>query len=264
MLIKVRLGVLERISIDRVFYYGFFPPVLAVGPISEYEEVKLDDISSSAPKPGDVAIGMVRIFLGLFKVFILSMILTHTAQLAWESEVANPALKWAGIFLYGLFFYFNFSGYSDMSIGAARLMGFKLKENFDNPYYKTNISAFWNSWHMSLTRWVNRYVYVPLGGMRANRQYIAIFATIMAIALWHDIRLPLVFFGIANGLVLVIHRYFDNARRNAKRKLSTNPFINGLKMFAVFAFISTCYPLLTLPLNQVAPFYAQLFGISLT
>ena len=91
------------------------------------------------------------------------------------------------LFVFALYFFFNFSGFSDVAIGSARLYGFRLKPNFDNPYMKTNPQAFWNSWHMSLTRFAQRNVFVPLGGMRPQHQYRAIFATIMVIALWHDL-----------------------------------------------------------------------------
>ena len=79
-----------------------------------------------------------------------------------------------------------------MAIGTARLLGFKLAPNFNNPYLKTNPQDFWNSWHMSLTRFAQRNVFVPMGGMRARTQYPAIVATMMVIALWHDLSIPLV------------------------------------------------------------------------
>ena len=99
---------------------------------------------------------------------------------------------WLELALFAWYFYFNFSGFSDMAIGCARLLGFKLAPNFNNPYMKTNPQDFWNSWHMSLTRFAQRNVFVPMGGMRARTQYPAIVATMMVIALWHGLSIPLV------------------------------------------------------------------------
>ncbi len=103
----------------------------------------------------------------------------------------GPAWEfWFELLRFGLFFYFNFSGFSDIAVGTALLFGFKISPNFNNPYVKTNPQDFWNSWHMSLTKFCQRNVFVPLGGMRRNRQYPAILATIMVIALWHDLTHP--------------------------------------------------------------------------
>ena len=93
-----------------------------------------------------------------------------------------------------------------MAIGSARLLGFRLAPNFNNPYLKTNPQDFWNSWHMSLTRFAQRNVFVPMGGMRARTQYVAIVATMMVIALWHDLSIPLVIFGLYHSAGLVSHR----------------------------------------------------------
>ena len=103
-----------------------------------------------------------------------------------------------------------------MAIGCARIFGFRLAPNFNNPYLKTNPQDFWNSWHMSLTRFAQRNVFVPMGGMRARTQYVAIVATMMVIALWHDLSIPLVIFGIYHSTGLVLHRLWT-ARRPVPR-----------------------------------------------
>lgn len=258
LIIKVRLDLLPALDLGRVFYYGFFPPVLAVGPIIEYEEIKMDTRLSRLPDPGDIAVGSMRVLLGCVKVFLLSILLTHAASLLWGDGTGSVLYAWAAILAYGLFFYVNFSGYSDISIGASRLFGLKLKENFDNPYLKTNPSSFWNAWHMSLTRWVNRYVFIPLGGFRENRQYFAIFVTIMVIALWHDISWTLVIFGVYHGIAMVGHRWLESKRAKAGRSLSTNPLIKGFKMFALFVFVCLSMPLLSQPLEALPGIYKTL------
>ena len=257
MIIKVRLEQLDPLRIDRVLYYGFFPPVLAVGPIIEYEEVKLEGRLDRFPQSGDFAVGGIRVLLGAVKIFLLSILITHAASLSW-ADGTSVVGAWAAILLYALYFYVNFSGYSDLAIGASRFFGFRLKENFDNPYFKTNPSAFWNAWHMSLTRWVYRYVFVPLGGMRQSRQYIAIFATIMVIALWHDISLPLLIFGFYHGAGLLIHRYFSNKRIERGEEPSSNPLVLFGKGVALFVFVSLSLPLHSLDLTEIPAFYINL------
>jgi len=147
------------------------------------EELALRD--QRAPHREDFTDAVFLIASGLFKVFVLAYPLRASAEVFGFFESNTTAAVWGELFLYGWFFYLNFAGYSDLAIGAARLFGIRLKPNFNNPYLKSNPQDFWNSWHMSLTRFAQKYVFVPLGGMRAGRQYVAVFATIMVIALWH-------------------------------------------------------------------------------
>ena len=257
-LFKIRLNVFQALSFDRILYFGLFPPVLAVGPIIEYEEIKLEGQQTRVPLASDITIGFIRIFLGVIKVLFVSAILTHIAAGLWMNGDAGFLKSWGALLVYGIFFYINFSGYSDLSIGSSRLFGFKLKENFDNPYFKTNLSDFWNAWHMSLTRWVFRYVFIPLGGMRLNKQYIAIFATIMVIALWHGLSFQMVIFGLYHGVALVIYRYLNTKRLAQKKPLSTNPAVKGIKILLVFVFFSISIPLQALAFNDIFPFYSKL------
>ena len=258
LLIKVKIGLLEPIGFERTLYYGFFPPILALGPIAEYEEVQLEGPLRREPDPGDVAVGILRIAAGLVKIFLVATYLERIASWAWADGTAAWWWVWAAVLTYGLYFYANFSGYSDVAIGVARLWGVKLKENFNNPYLKTNPQAFWASWHMSLTRWAQRNIFVPLGGMRQNRQYAAIFMTIMVIALWHGLEWPLVIFGFYHATIVVAYRWLNERNRLRGVKVSASPFVPGLKMLAVFGYVSLSIPLFSLSTSEIAPFYALL------
>jgi D-alanyl-lipoteichoic acid acyltransferase DltB (MBOAT superfamily) len=260
LLLKIYLGLLPPLSLDRVLYYGFFPPILALGPIAEYEEVKADKPWSRWPKAGDVAVGVFRIMLGIAKIFAVGMLLERGSAMLWQGGEASVGESWAALLLYGLFFYANFSGYSDVAIGAARVLGLKLKENFANPFLKTNPQAFWNAWHMSLTRWTQRYVFVPLGGMRAGRHYVAAFASIMVIALWHGLALPMVVFGIFHGTIVVVHRWLTERRRLGGKKPGPESWYGHvLKSALVFFYVSLSLPLLVLDSGQALAFYGHLF-----
>ena len=111
---------------------------------------------------------------------------------------------------------------------------------------------------MSLTRWVQRYVFVPLGGMRRNRQYFAIFTTIMVIALWHGLEWPLVVFGLYHATIATGHRWLDEYQRRHGIAKRTGPLVDGIKMFCVFAYVALSIPLFYLNTSEVPVFYRTL------
>lgn len=258
LLMKVRLNLLPILNLERVLFFGLFPPILALGPVMEYEEARIEGRVEKALKPGDLAVGLFRFALGCLKIFLIGYLFERYAALMWRG--GDTWQIWLGLLAYTVYFYINFSGFSDLAIGVARIYGFTLKENFDNPFFKTNPQAFWNSWHMSLTRWAQRYVYVPMGGMRANSQYVAIVATMMVIALWHNVTWPLLIFGIYHGAIMVGHRWLQQRPRPLFQTSFPEVFARPAKIFAVFFYVALSIPLLSLPDNEVLSFYKLLLG----
>ena len=116
------------------------------------------------------------------------------------------------ILAYGFQIYADFSAYSDLAIGSARLFGLPVKENFDWPILQTNIAEFWSHWHMSLTRWLTDYVFIPLGGSRVPlpRVYLNVVATLLISGLWHGAGLNFVVWGLWHGVALAIHRWWSH------------------------------------------------------
>ena len=115
--------------------------------------------------PQDTLSGILTIGLGAIKVFVLAYLLRGSQDVfALDAHQGSPLEYWLELAMFALYFYFNFSGFSDMAIGSARILGFRLAPNFNNPYLKTNPQDFWNSWHMSLTRFAQRNVFVPSVG----------------------------------------------------------------------------------------------------
>ena len=259
LLIQTYLGVIPRLGPGRVYFYGLFPPVQIIGPVIEYSEVD----GPTARTPGrwpvidDISAGIGQIVVGLAKVFLFAYPLEQSADV-FVFYATNDALAlWFELFLFAWFFYLNFAGYSDMSIGVARLFGYHLKPNFNLPYFRTSLQDYWNNWHMSLTRFAQRNVFTPLGGMRAKRQYVAVFATIMVIALWHDISWALVVFGLYHGTGLIGLRI-----ANRFRPANPNPSM-GLRLvknLAMFVFVLLGLPLLILELGDAPDFYTALVG----
>jgi len=259
LLVQTNLGVIGPLSPARVFFYGFFPPVQIIGPVIEYSE--LDSPGRTAPPrwplADDLGSAFSLIVVGLVKVFVLAYPLEQTADVFVFYESNSAAVLWLELFLFSWYFYLNFAGYSDLSIGVARVFGFKLKPNFNNPYFRTNTQDYWNNWHMSLTRFAQRNVFTPLGGMRPNRQYIAVTATIMVIALWHSVSWPLVVFGLYHASALVGAR-----RLHAVRPPAHEPSLALVvgKNIAMFVFVMLGLPLLVLELGDLTAFYGSLVG----
>lgn len=256
LLTQINLGSAERGSLNDTMFLGFFPPVQIIGPVAGAEELTLR--KERTPNREDFTDALFLIASGLLKVFVLAYPIRASAEVFGFFESNSTLSVWAELFLYGWFFYLNFAGYSDLAIGAGRLFGVRMKPNFNNPYLKTNPQDFWNAWHMSLTRFAQKYVFVPLGGMRAGRQYVAVFATIMVIALWHDISWALFIFGVYHAIGLIAHRLLI-----ARRAPTDTPLLSRVvKPAMLFTFVLVSLPLLTLRLNELPDFYGKLAGQS--
>ncbi len=253
LLVKTWVGKFEGMSLLKVFFYGFFPPVQIVGPIIEYEEIQ----KSQKLAPEDIYQGFLRIAFGLIKILLIAAILQKSAVIFQNYEAANIIKVWGFLFIYTWFFYLNFSGYSDLAIGTSRLMGYKLKENFCFPYFRRNIAEFWNNWHMSLSRFAQRYAFVPLGGYRKKTQYLAIIGTIFIIALWHNISWGMVIFALYHGAGLIAHRLYSDK----KGKTQDGIIIRWAKILATYLYVVISFPLLVLPVEQAGRFYLSMVGM---
>jgi len=189
-------------------YFTFFPKILQ-GPITRWSEIQESFIK---PHISYVSIfdGFIRFFFGLGKKVILadniSVIVTSVFYLPATSLSVTAA--WLGLLSYTLQIYFDFSGYTDMALGLAQILGIRLPENFNCPYLSTSITEFWNRWHLSLSRWLKDYVYIPLGGNRKGekRTYFNVLAVFVISGLWHGTGFQYLVWGMYHGLWVVIER----------------------------------------------------------
>jgi alginate O-acetyltransferase complex protein AlgI len=120
-------------------------------------------------------------------------------------------MAWIGILAYAFQIYYDFSGYSDMAIGLGKMMGFNFPENFNNPYISRNITEFWRRWHMTLSRWMRDYLYIPLGGNKVkskSRLYFNLWIVFFLSGLWHGAAWNFVAWGVFHGLFLILDRLF--------------------------------------------------------
>lgn len=261
LLVKTYIGKLPLLGLGQVLYYGFFPPVLVVGPIIEYEEIREGaEGKLPSPSPEDILLGALRTLWGFFKVLCLASVLQPSAEILHAFQGQDVATVWIYLIAYTWFFYINFSGYSDIAIGLARIYGFKLKENFNNPYFARNVAEFWAGWHMSLYRFARRNVFVPLGGYRHKRHIFALAGTMMTIAIWHALSLSMVLFGLYHTVGLMAHRQFTKWKEQNGVK-SGGPALQAASMLATYIFVLLSFPLIALPFQNAVAFYAVMFGI---
>jgi len=191
------------------FNYVFLFPKLLAGPI-----VKYHDIGEQLKRPYfstvDFREGMMRFIIGLGKKVLIADQIGVFADRIFEVDPVNLDMgtAWLGLLAFGLQLYFDFSGYSDMAIGMARMMGFRLQENFNNPYLACSISEFWKRWHISLTSWIKEYLYIPLGGNRlpAWRVYLNLSICFALSGLWHGASWTFVIWGILHGAGMIADR----------------------------------------------------------
>lgn len=256
LLIKSSLGLIPRRTPGQVLAYGLFPPLQVVGPIAEYGELSK---TLDAPVPVDhtrALRGGLLLLSGLVKVFVFAYLLSWSGDV-FALYADNPAWRlWVALAAFAVFFYVNFAGYSDLAIGAGHLLGADLRPNFANPYGQTNPSAFWNSWHISLTRFLRANVFTPLVAGRPQRQYPATLLLMVLIGLWHSVTWASLAFGVYHGVSLIVHRIVERRRRP-----STAPALRYLKPVAVFVWWALSLPLLQLGLGSALEFYAALVGV---
>ena len=209
-LIDIYRGVLPPQQSFAAFalYIVNFPQLIA-GPIIRYRQIA-DQLESRSVALGDVEYGTLRFTTGLAKKLLIADPLGQIADVVFG--VTAPELTtgaaWLGVVCYALQIYFDFSGYSDMAIGLARLFGFRFPENFNYPYSAISIQDFWRRWHMTLSAWFRDYVYIPLGGnrfggwMTARNLWLVFFLT----GAWHGASWNFIIWGLWHGLFLSLER----------------------------------------------------------
>jgi D-alanyl-lipoteichoic acid acyltransferase DltB (MBOAT superfamily) len=256
MLIQTRLGLLGPLRLSRLMCYGLYPPIQLVGPVAEYRELALEGPVERFD-PGDLAAGLANIGMGLGKLFVLAYPLSMAGDLqGFQAQTAGSA--WLHLVAFAWYLYLNFAGYSDLAIGFARLFGHRLKPNFEFPFFTAGPAQFWQAWHMSLSRFAWRNVFIPAGGMRSRTQYLALLLTMLVIAFWHTLNLPMLLFGLYHASGLMLQRWL--ARRR-KSETTTGVLARSLKVVGTFLYVAVSLPLLVLPWEQLPGFYTALLEV---
>ncbi len=207
-------------------YVSFFPQLVA-GPIVRAKEFIPQLKTNKSFGKINFHLGANYFIMGLVKKVLIA---DNMAPIS-DALFSDPSLygtigTWVGVLAYTVQIYCDFSGYSDMAIGVAALLGFKLMENFDMPYTATNITDFWRKWHISLSTWLRDYLFIPLGGSRGTKSmyHRNLMITMLLGGLWHGASWNFVVWGGLHGLALIIHKLY-------KVKVSENTQTNEIRFF---------------------------------
>lgn len=212
LLADARAGKVTRLSpLRHAFFVTFFPQLIA-GPIVHHSEImpQLEGRRKS-PWSRDLAIGITIFAVGLFKKVVIADSIAIYADAGFDTVQAGGTLDfasaWITAFAYSFQIYYDFSGYSDMAVGLARMFGIRLPLNFFSPYRAIGFIEFWRRWHITLSRFLRDYLYIPLGGNRhgAARQALALAAVMLLGGLWHGAGWTFVLWGALHGMLLVLN-----------------------------------------------------------
>jgi len=199
--------------LNYALFVTFFPQLIA-GPIVHHKEMmpQFARTRNKVKNYRNIAIGLFIFTIGLFKKVVIADTFAVWATNGFDvATTLNLFEAWATSLSYTFQLYFDFSGYTDMAIGLALLFNIRLPVNFNSPYKATNIQDFWRRWHITLSRFMRDYVYIPLGGNRKGRfrAYNNLMATFVLGGLWHGAAWTFVFWGFLHGLALIIQRLWS-------------------------------------------------------
>jgi len=223
-----RNEVKEMDYLNYTLFVTFFPHLLA-GPILHHKEMmpQFDSLKSKVINYKNIAAGLFLFSVGLFKKVVIADTFAQWANAGFDTaQTLNMIEAWATSLSYTFQLYFDFSGYTDMALGVALLFNIRLPINFNSPYKALNIQDFWRRWHITLSRFLRDYIYIPLGGNRNGelRTYANLFSVFLIGGLWHGASWMFVMWGALHGIAIVLHRAWQQM---------------GLKMNALLAWFIT-------------------------
>ena len=252
--------------VEFALFVAFFPHMVA-GPIMKAKVLLPQMGRPRIISWNDVSEGFHLAMVGLFKKVVIADNLAPIADLVFSRELGyRPGVLHVGALAFAFQIYADFSGYSDIARGAARMMGFTLMENFNAPYFASSITDFWRRWHISLSTWLREYLYIPLGGNRGTsaRTYRNLMITMVLGGLWHGAAITYVVWGAYQGLLLAVERWFRSLGR-ASSAMTTRVWstpLHLLRIVTTFHFVclgwiyfraSPDSPLLTMTARFIDP-----------
>ena len=227
--------------IDYTFYLTFFPLLIA-GPITR-AEVLLPQVQTPKDNVNENLVykGLWLIICGLIKKALIADYIAQYNNIVFDAPASQSGFgNLMGVLGFSVQIYFDFSGYSDLAIGVAALMGYELKDNFRFPYQSLNLTEFWHRWHIALSTWFRDYLYIPLGGNRKGelRTYLNSFLAMIVAGLWHGASWMFIVWGVLHGIGLVIHKF---CRNNGLDKIPDNKYTKGISWFITFSYVSLAW-----------------------
>jgi len=228
-----------RNLLDFSFYLCFFPQLVA-GPIVRAKEFLPQMYGELKPEKREMGMAVFLIMVGLIKKAVISdyISLNFVDRVFGAPGSYTPIENLLAVYGYAMQIYCDFSGYSDMAIGLALLMGFRLPVNFRTPYKSQSVTEFWRRWHISLSSWLRDYLYISLGGNRKGkiRTYVNLFLTMLIGGLWHGAAWKFVAWGGLHGAALAVERFFKQYI-----KLPQNVLTRFIGVIITFHFVAACW-----------------------
>lgn len=242
-IMDVSHGKLETRSLfDVALYISFFPQIIS-GPIVKAREFFGGDDDTRRITRYDLSIGAQMFLVGILKKRVLADRLSVCVDAVYTAPMAYSS--WSvvlAVISYALQLYLDFSGYSDMSIGICKMIGYDVRPNFNMPYLSHNPTEFWKKWHISLSEWLLEYVYIPLGGSRCKkwRNYLNLLLTMVIGGIWHGATWNFVLWGSYHGIGLVVHKIWMNMKKKIHCDGLTwvGKLWNGISILLTFVFVA--------------------------
>lgn len=268
-------GRLKDIQLGEYLIYTIFFPTFMAGPLDRLQRFRKDLDSPQPLQAGEILQSGKRLAAGLFRKFILADSLGLMALSAANvAQVRSTGWLWLMLAAYSFQLFFDFAGYTDIAIGMGLLLGFKLPENFNQPYRQPNLTLFWNNWHMTLTQWVRGYLFNPLTRkLRRGRKLsipviilITQLTTMLVIGLWHGITPNFIIWGLWHGLGLFLqNRWSSFAAPRVNKLAESKPWLGKAAhiggVLLTFVFVSLGWVWFALPTTSLAlQTFAKLFG----
>ena len=241
-LVDVKRGEVGARSIFDVALYLSFFPKLTSGPIQRSGDFWIQSEKRRKIGAEGFSVGIQIFVFGLFKKMVLADRLAVFADQVFATPKAFSG--WTvilAVISYSLQIYFDFSGYSDMAVGVAKLLGFDLPRNFNLPYIAHNVTELWKRWHISLSSWLRDYVYISLGGNRKGkiRTYFNLIATMVIGGFWHGANWTFLFWGLLHGVALAVHKVWMLITKSREKAHSLAA--NCISVLLTFLFTSICW-----------------------
>jgi D-alanyl-lipoteichoic acid acyltransferase DltB (MBOAT superfamily) len=271
-----QIGKIIQVGLAEYITYVIFFPTLTAGPIDRIERF-LGDLRNPLPLDTQAWLDSGRrLAIGLFKkFFVANSLVIFSLGTDRVIDVHSPGWMWVYLYAYTLMIYFDFSGYTDIVIGLGRLSGFKIPENFSAPYFKPNITQFWNNWHMTLTQWFRAYFFNPLTrALRSQQKAPPVWAvilitqtfTMVLIGLWHGVTINYFLWGIWHGLGLFIqNRWSDTFGGRIDLWANTQIRKQSLRIISTlltFHFVALGWIFFAVPqLPRIKFVFLRLFGL---
>ncbi len=266
--LDARRGRLGDATLSETLVYALHPTTLVAGPIDRIQHSIIEQRCNPENPSQYVADGLWRLFVGAFKKYALAN-LFYSFVVAYDinREIGQPAvMTWLWLLAYAFYLYFDFAAYSDIAIGAGRLMGLRLPENFANPYLSPTIARFWQTWHITLSNWLRDYIFFPLSRSLLKRSGsrfstpIMLFShmtTMVACGLWHGLTLGFVGWGMWHGLGLFVYSQVPALRR--RFGLPVLPLAPSVAL--TFLFVTLGWVFFNHDLNTALTIFKRLVGL---